>query len=92
MITQTDCKELKDYKENRYQDSEKQSEILATGIIKTIGIENTKSIHTELDKFQIRGSLSITTELQKDDKITTHVEFIGYDYKVQCWVNFAYFI
>ena len=89
MITKEDCKELKDFKENR---KEEQTEILAKSIIRTIGIDNTKLIHTELDAFQIRGSLSITTELQKDDKITTHVEFIGYDYKVQCWVNFAYFI
>jgi len=77
---------------------EEQSEILARDIIKVIGIDNPELIHKELDKFQIRGNLSITTELFAGktnfpcEKLSKHVEFYGYDYKVQCCVNFAYFL
>ena len=70
---------------------EEQSEILAKDIIKVIGIDNPELIHGELDKFQIRGSLSFTTELVQG-KLAKHVEFYGYDYKVQCWIQFAYFL
>ena len=70
---------------------EKQSEILAKDIIKVIGIDNPELIHNELDSYQIRGSLSFTTELVQG-KLAKHVEFYGYDYKVQCWIKFAYFL
>ena len=70
---------------------EEQSEILARDIIKVIGIDSPELIHNELDKFQIRGSLSFTTELVQG-KLAKHIEFYGYDYKVQCWIQFAYFL
>ena len=41
---------------------ENQSEILAKDIIKVIGIDNPELIHKELDSYQIRGSMSFTTE------------------------------
>ena len=75
---------------------EEQSEILAKDIIKCCSSSDgfnlyEERIHRELDIYQIRGSLSITTELA-NGKISKHIEFIGYDYKVQIWLKFAYFI
>ena len=84
----------KRFKEMTERTTESQSEILAKDIIKfhshSDGTPIEERIHQELDNFQIRGSLSITTELVENE-ISKHIEFIGYDYKVQTWLKFAYF-
>ena len=94
MTTLLETTNSKRFKEMTERTTASQSEILAKDIIKfhshSDGTPIEERIHRELDNFQIRGSLSITTELAENE-ISKHIEFIGYDYKVQTWLKFAYF-
>ena len=107
MTTLLETTNSKRFKEMTERTTESQSEILAKDIIKfhshSDGTPIEERIHQELDNFQIRGSLSITTELVENEirsghrvlyekeSLSKHIEFIGYDYKVQTWLKFAYF-